>query len=86
VGSGGQEGDTRRPFGATKQTTHQHNTMTTTERDTIIAACDADTDCSAFWAAQDAHFEVPMHAAYEARVAAFEDAYEAHIEEMCCPY
>jgi hypothetical protein len=56
--------------------------MNTTERDAIVTACNADSDCSAFWAAQDSHFESLAHKDYEAWVAAFEDAYEAHIADM----
>lgn len=43
-----------------------------------------DTDCSAFWAAQDAHFEAVAAANESAIVDRFEAAYDAHIEEMAC--
>lgn len=60
--------------------------MTTTERDAIIAACEADTDCTAFWAAQDAHFEALRNADFEAACDRFEAAYDKHIEDICCDY
>lgn len=52
----------------------------------VALSASLDTDCSAFWAAQDAHFEALHKSDYERRVDAFESAYDAHIEEMCCPF